>query len=72
MVTQPIAGEFRAFDPTCTHEACLVTMVSNGVIVCPCHHSEYRIADGSVARGPAVRALTKKTATVQDGKVVIS
>jgi Rieske Fe-S protein len=72
VVTQPVAGEFRAFDPTCTHEARLVTMVHNGLIECPCHGSQYRITDGSVARGPAPRALTRKTATVEDGVVVVS
>lgn len=72
VVTQPVAGQFRAFDTTCSHEGCLVTMIHNGLIECPCHGSQYRIADGSVARGPAPRALTSKTATVQDGMVVVS
>lgn len=72
VVTQPEAGQFRAFDPTCTHESCLVTSVRNGLIECSCHGSQFRIADGSVARGPANRALSQRTATVQDGVVVIS
>lgn len=70
IVTQPEAGEFQAFDATCTHEHCMVTWAEGGLIICPCHGSEFRIADGSVARGPATRALDRRTATV-DGDVVM-
>jgi Rieske Fe-S protein len=71
VVTQPEAGQFRAFDATCTHEFCLVTSVDRGLITCPCHGSQFRIQDGSVARGPARRALDSRNATVVDGVVVI-
>jgi Rieske Fe-S protein len=72
VVTQPQAGEFRAFDATCTHEFCTVTSVEAGVINCTCHGSQFRIEDGSVARGPATRSLPARTATVNDGTIVIS
>jgi nitrite reductase/ring-hydroxylating ferredoxin subunit len=71
VVTQPSAGEFRAFDTTCPHQGCLVTDVSNGLITCPCHLSQFRVADGSVARGPSERGLTAKPATVQGNWVVL-
>lgn len=50
VITQPTAGEFRGFSATCTHLGCKVESISNGVIICPCHNSEYSIVDGSVVR----------------------
>jgi Ferredoxin subunits of nitrite reductase and ring-hydroxylating dioxygenases len=71
VVTQPVAGQFRAFDATCTHEFCMVTSVDAGLITCPCHGSQFRIEDGSVARGPARQPLPARNASVTDGVVVI-
>ena len=64
VVTQPKAGEFKAFSAVCTHQACLVGRVSDGTIDCPCHGSRYSIEDGSVEDGPAPKALPEKTVTV--------
>jgi Rieske Fe-S protein len=72
VVTQPEAGQFRAFDASCTHEGCMVVSVEAGMINCVCHGSQFRIADGSVARGPATRPLPPRTATVTDDVIVIS
>ncbi len=58
VVTQPAAGTFRAFSSICTHEGCPVAKVADGVIKCPCHGSEFSIADGSVKRSPAPSPLT--------------
>ncbi len=57
VVTQPTAGEFRAFSAVCTHQGCLVGSVTDAVIECPCHASKFAISDGSVQAGPAARAL---------------
>ena len=40
-----------------------MTSVSDGTISCPCHGSQYNIADGSVKRGPARRSLKELAAT---------
>ena len=72
VVTQPTAGTFKAFDATCTHQGCLVAEISGGNITCPCHGSQYKVADGSVVRGPATRALTPKTATVTGTTITVS
>ena len=72
VVTQPTAGSFKAFDATCTHQGCLVTEVSGDTITCACHGSEYKVADGSVVRGPATRALMPKTATVNGATITVS
>jgi Rieske Fe-S protein len=57
VVTQPQKGTFKAFSAACTHAGCLVTEVKNGTISCHCHGSEFKVADGSVAAGPAPSPL---------------
>jgi Rieske Fe-S protein len=69
VVTQPQAGTFKAFSAVCTHQGCIVTEVQNGTIVCPCHGSAFKIADGSVANGPAGRPLSAKKITVDGSSI---
>ena len=57
VVTQPVAGTFAAFDATCPHLGCAVRVIAAGTINCFCHGSRFRIADGSVAGGPASAPL---------------
>lgn len=64
VVTQPNAGEFKAFSALCTHQNCLVRTIAAGTIDCPCHGSKFRITDGSVAEGPATKPLPEKQITV--------
>jgi Rieske Fe-S protein len=72
VVTQPVAGQFKAFSSTCTHQGCTVTRIDQGKIICPCHGSQYNIADGSVAQGPAPAPLPAKTATVTGDTITVS
>ncbi|MCX5202145.1 Rieske (2Fe-2S) protein [Streptomyces sp. NBC_00237] len=69
VVTQPEAGSFKAFSSTCTHAGCTVADVAGGTINCPCHGSKYRIADASVAGGPAPRPLPPRAITVENGSI---
>lgn len=69
VVTQPAAGDFKAFSAVCTHQGCTVGSVTNGLINCPCHGSRYRIADASVAAGPAPRPLPAREITISDGTI---
>ncbi|MBA9006195.1 Rieske (2Fe-2S) protein [Thermomonospora cellulosilytica] len=72
VVTQPTAGTFKVFDARCTHAGCPVDRIRRDAIYCPCHGSEFRIADGTVAKGPASRALLEYPAQVKgDGVVVV-
>ncbi len=57
VVTQPQAGEFKAFTAICTHMGCTVDNVTNGTINCICHGSMYDISTGAVVHGPATKPL---------------
>jgi Rieske Fe-S protein len=71
VVTQPTAGEYKAFTAVCTHMQCLVGSVSNNVIQCPCHGSQYSAKDGSVIQGPAPQPLAAKTIKVSGDSIVL-
>jgi Rieske Fe-S protein len=72
VVTQPAQGEFKAFTAVCTHQGCTVGSVRNGIIHCPCHGSEFKIADGSVAKGPADQPLQEYPVQVRNGGIVVT
>ena len=57
VLTQPQQGTIKAFSAVCTHQGCTVAEVRGGTINCPCHGSRFRVADGSVAGGPAPAPL---------------
>ncbi|MFF0200098.1 Rieske (2Fe-2S) protein [Streptomyces sp. NPDC005017] len=69
VVTQPTAGEFKAFSSTCTHQGCQVKEIADGIIHCPCHQSEFSVTDGSVKKGPATKPLPAEQITV-DGDTI--
>ncbi|MEV7008927.1 Rieske (2Fe-2S) protein [Streptosporangium sp. NPDC051022] len=71
VVTQPKAGEFKAFSSVCTHQGCDVGSVSGGTINCPCHGSKFSIADGSVTNGPANKPLAEKTIKVEGDSIAL-
>src|SRR5690242_14085212 len=51
LVAQPSAGTFKAFSAVCTHQGCTVGEIDGSLVVCPCHGSEFHLADGTVAQG---------------------
>jgi Rieske Fe-S protein len=76
LVTQPTAGDIKAFDATCTHMGCTVSDISGGLMTCECHGSQFRITDGSVARGPntgqpLTRGLAKLPVTISGDTVTV-
>ncbi|WP_067465485.1 Rieske (2Fe-2S) protein [Actinomadura macra] len=71
VVTQPTQGSYKAFTAVCTHQGCTVGSVSGGLIKCPCHGSEFTIADGSVQRGPAKSALKEYPVRAEGGGIVV-
>lgn len=71
VITQPSAGEYKAFTAVCTHAQCLVDGVTNNVIQCPCHGSQYDAATGAVIHGPAQQPLAAKTIKVSGGEIIL-
>ncbi|MFJ8587213.1 Rieske (2Fe-2S) protein [Streptomyces sp. NPDC093595] len=72
VVTQPRAGEFKAFSAICTHQRCVVAAVEDGTIHCACHGSRFRITDGSVVQGPATRPLPAEDITVSGDTISLA
>ncbi len=69
VVTQPSAGDFKAFTAVCTHQGCIVNDVSDGTINCACHGSQFSIEDGSVQGGPAPAPLEEFGLDVQGNNI---
>ena len=70
VITQPAAGEFKAFTSICTHQGCQVSQVVDNVISCPCHGSRYSAEDGSVEQGPAPAPLAEVAVTVEGDQIL--
>ena len=69
VLVRPPGGTVRAFSAICTHQGCTVSTVTDGTINCPCHGSQFAIADGSVVNGPAQKPLPAKKITVAGGTI---
>ncbi len=62
IVIQPSAGVFDAYDAVCPHAGCTVGYYAqNHVFACPCHGSQFLLANGEVISGPAPHGLAKLT-----------
>lgn len=72
VLTQPTAGEFKAFAAICTHQGAALDAVGSDGIECPLHGSRFSIADGSPTRGPAVDALSEVPITVSGDKITVA
>ena len=72
VVTQPTAGQYKAFSAKCTHAGCIVDQVQQAQIQCPCHGSRFAITDGSVQDGPAPTPLPEYKVAVQNGNLQVT
>jgi len=65
------AAGWVAFDDTCTHEECSLAdgELDGGVIVCPCHGSEFDASTGAVIQGPAVMPLARRRVIQRRGSI---
>ena len=69
VLTQPERGVVKAFRAICTHQGCALSKVDKATIDCGCHGSRFNVADGSVAGGPASRALDAVQVAVEGDSV---
>ena len=67
------AGGWVAFDDTCTHEDCSLAEgeLDGGVVVCPCHGSEFDVRTGDVLSPPALEPLPIYDAREDGGAVLV-
>jgi Rieske Fe-S protein len=72
VITQPSAGEYKAFSAVCTHQGFLVGNVQGGTINCFHHGSKYNDATGAVEAGPAPAPLPTKTVTVNGSTITVT
>ncbi|MEW2572740.1 Rieske (2Fe-2S) protein [Streptomyces sp. NPDC047070] len=72
VVTQPTAGEFKAFSTVCPHQQQRVNSVDNGLITCPAHGSQFSVADGAVKKGPATSGLTAANIKVSGDSITLA
>jgi Rieske Fe-S protein len=70
VITQPTAGQFKAFSKVCTHAGCDVNKIDSGVISCPCHGSKYSIETGEPTNGPATKPLPETKVKVDGDNIV--
>jgi len=70
VITQPVAGTFKAFSKVCTHAGCDVNKVDGGQIACPCHGSKFAIDTGQPTSGPATKALPETKVKVDGDNIV--
>jgi thiosulfate dehydrogenase [quinone] large subunit len=61
-------GSLAAFSAVCTHAGCQVEYGS-GVLLCPCHGSEFDASTGAVLQGPAVTPLARKRVIQRRGSI---
>ena len=71
VITQPSAGEYKAYSSICTHARCPVSEVTDS-INCNCHGSRFSLADGSVLAGPAQSPLPSRAVTVTGDTVSVA
>jgi len=66
-------GELYAMEDTCGHAGCPLSQgrLEDGSIVCACHGSTYRLADGAVLHGPSPFAQPTFDVRVENGRIAL-
>ncbi len=72
VVSQPTAGDYKAFSTICTHRDCPMVDLKDDIISCTCHGSQFSVLDGSVKKEPAVEPLEAKQITVNGDSITLA
>lgn len=72
VVSQPTAGDFKAFSTICTHKNCPMTDLKGDTLTCACHNSQFSVLDGSVKKGPATQPLAAKQISVSGDSITLA
>ncbi|MET9395589.1 Rieske (2Fe-2S) protein [Streptomyces sp. NPDC006624] len=72
VVSQPTAGDYKAFSTICTHQNCPMVDLKDDILSCTCHGSQFSVLDGSVKKGPAVKPLEAKKVTVDGDSITLA
>ncbi|MFJ8538041.1 Rieske (2Fe-2S) protein [Streptomyces sp. NPDC093591] len=72
VVSQPTAGDYKAFSTICTHQNCPMTDLAGDTITCACHKSQFSVLDGSVKKGPATEPLAAKQISVAGDSITLA
>ncbi|MFJ7021948.1 Rieske (2Fe-2S) protein [Streptomyces sp. NPDC101117] len=72
VVSQPAAGDFKAFSTICTHQKCPMTDLKEDTLSCACHGSQFSVLDGSVKKGPATQPLEEKKVSVSGDSITLA
>jgi nitrite reductase/ring-hydroxylating ferredoxin subunit len=70
IITQPKAGEYKAFSSVCPHQGCTVSEFEAETVTCPCHGSKFSSTTGEVLAGPATTGLTPVEVKVEGDQIV--
>lgn len=67
------AGTIHALDAVCTHMGGPLEkgQIENGCVICPWHGSTFRLADGTIVRGPATRPEPAYETRTRDGRIEV-
>ena len=72
VVSQPAAGDYKAFSTICTHQNCPMTDLKEDTLSCACHGSQFSVLDGSVKKGPATQPLAAKKISVSGDSITLA
>lgn len=72
VVSQPKAGDYKAFSTICTHQNCPMTDLKEDTLSCACHGSQFSVLDGSVKKGPATQPLAAKEISVSGDSIALA
>lgn len=72
VVSQPAAGDYKAFSTICTHRQCPMTDLQGDTLTCACHQSQFSVLDGSVKKGPATEPLAAKEISVAGDSITLA